>query len=122
MNNDRSTSNVSSSIKQRANAIYLQLAQCLKTNSCGGRNTEALHDMQILCDNLKSISSSFNENADYLREKASALRGWAAILYSPRKHAAWDSPAESGADRVYHLMLCALVSIKAIIDRISDDS
>lgn len=119
MNNDRTTSNVSSSIKQRANVIYLQLAQCLKANSCGGRNAEALHDMQILCDNLKSISSSFNENADYLREKASSLRGWAAILYSPRKHAAYG---ESGADRVHHSMLCNLVSIKSIIDRISDDS
>jgi hypothetical protein len=122
MNNDRATSNVSSSIKQRANAIYLQLAECLKANSCGGRNTEALRDMQILCDNLKLISSSFNEDAGYLRDKASSLGGWAAILYSPRKHAAWDNPTESGADRVYHFILYDLARIKSIIDRTSEDS
>lgn len=116
MNNNRTTSNVSSSIKQRANAIYLQLRQCLKVNSCGGSNKEALQEMQLLGWELKQTSIPL------IAEKVASLVCSASILYSERKHARYAEQPEAGADRVHHSMLCDLVSIKSIIDHISDDS
>jgi hypothetical protein len=89
------------------------MEQCLQANSWGGSNPDALRQMQTLGLHLKWTSS-------LLGEKAGSLVHWAEILYSPRRHARWTSAYQSGAEAVAHFMRCNLVSIKTIIDRMSD--
>ena len=96
--------------QERAEALCLQLEQCLENHPGGGSDLGALHEMQSLGQQLKWISSLF-------AEKVGSLLGWADILYSPRKHARWNSSYQSGAEAVAHYMRCNLASIKTIIWR-----
>jgi hypothetical protein len=107
MNDDISTT------AQQAHALYLELEQCLEGNPGGGSNPEALHKMQSLGLHLKWTSGIF-------AEKVGSLLGWAAILYSPRKHVRWNSPYQSGAEAVAHHMRCDLASIRIILWRMID--
>lgn len=108
MNNNISTTT------QQAHTLYLELVHCLEANPGGNSNPEALHKMQSLGLHMKWTSSHFTEKVD-------SLLCWAAILYSPLKHARWDSCYQSGAQAVAHFMRCDLASIKIILWRLEKD-
>ncbi|MGD1105980.1 MAG: hypothetical protein ABR865_02985 [Terracidiphilus sp.] len=99
--------------KQQAYTLYLQIQQVLDAHPGGGADPDSLHDIESLGRQLKWKSSLFDEKVD-------SLLIWAGVLYSPRKHARWDAPMISGSDRVRDHILQDLVSIKDIIERMSD--
>lgn len=110
MNENTSTTSATKARKQEALTLCSQLDACLETNPYGGTNPAALRKMETLGLHLKWTSSLFSE-------KVGSLLSWAAILYSPRRHRSWDTPHESGAQAVAHLMRCDLISIRTILGR-----
>jgi hypothetical protein len=92
---------------QQAHNLCRQLEQCLAANPGGRFNPEALRDMRSAGLQLMKTSGLFEE-------KVGSLLIWANILYSPRKHARWDTPYQSGAEAIAHFMRCDLSSIKTI--------
>lgn len=113
MNQHKQIAVVPASAKQQAHTLYEQMERCLEANPYGGSNPNALRQLQTLARNLEWTSTLF-------LEKASSFVHWAEILYSPRKHAAWNTPRESGAGRIAHFMRCELVSIGDILGRMDN--
>lgn len=97
--------------KQEAQTLCSQLEACVEANPYGGTNSAALRQMETLGLHLKWTSNLFSEKVD-------SLLGWAAILYSPRRHKPWDTSVQSGAQAVAHYMRGDLVSIRTILRRI----
>jgi hypothetical protein len=70
--------------------------KALKKFTPGWKNEEALSQFARLTEELR-----FHAGPDaYAREKITGLQSFAEILYSPRKHLKYDSPRETGIDRV----------------------
>jgi hypothetical protein len=101
------------STNQHAHNLCLRLEQCLAANPGGGSNPEALLEM-------RSAGLQLTRTSGLFEEKVSSLLIWADILYSPRKHARWSSPYQSGAEAIAHFIRCDLASIKTILWRIDD--
>jgi hypothetical protein len=101
--------------KQQAQTLCAQLEECLDANPYGGANPAALRQIETLGLHLKWTSNRFSE-------KVGSLLGWAAILYSSRKHRPWDTPHQSGAQAIAHFMRCDLMSIETILGRMEDCS
>ncbi len=112
------TSNVLVSAQQRARSVFNRLAECVKANSCGGKNENALLEINGYCAQLDWMAKDFGEHEAYMREKVNKLRSWSTFLYSQHKHKKWDNyPEQSGAEKIHHIILSDLNVLESIFNQ-----
>lgn len=81
---------------EKLQEVAAKAKNAIQTNSHGWKNEDALREMRTLCSEMR-----FHAGVDaYASEKIVGLLSSAEILYSSRKHQKYDTPNESGADRV----------------------
>ncbi len=103
----------SPSQKQRAATLIDSLERCLEENNSCGPNPHALRQVQDIAGELHRMGGPFGE-------KPGSITGWAELLWSHRKHARWDTVAESGADRIRQFMLHDLFSLRSLNHQMRD--
>jgi hypothetical protein len=72
----------------------------LEEYTFGWANEEALNKVSRLADEAVYASGHHS----YISEKATSIKSFAKILYSPRKHQKYAQGGQSGAERVRHIV------------------
>lgn len=86
---------------ERLNQAGGAILQVLESQTYGWANAEALREITRLANEALSASDHHSDVA----EKVASIKAFSAILYSARKHRAYDAGARSGADVVHSFIL-----------------
>jgi len=81
---------------QQVNETGKAIQKALEKNTCGWANTQALQEIEGLCDE----ALKFSDNSPYISEKVAGIKSFAAILYSARG-CQQHGGAEKVRDKVY---------------------
>ena len=73
-----------------------QVATLIEDSTGGCQNENALSELKNLALNIQRFSGGDS----YVSDKLAKLLGFAEILYSSRRHRAYDTPQQNGVERL----------------------